>query len=88
VIINVIGWAVVGLIAGLLAGKTVNKRGEGTGMDVVLGIVAAVAGGWLFRAFGWAGDAGLSIGSVLVAFIGALVLLMVWHGIRGALART
>lgn len=87
-IINVIGWAVVGLIAGLLAGKTVNKRGEGLGLDMVLGIVGAVVGGWLFGAFAGVSEPGFGIGNLLVAFIGAVVLLMGWHGIRSALART
>ena len=52
---SIIGWIVLGLIAGFVASKIVNKEGEGVILDIVLGIVGAVVGGWLFAAFGAAG---------------------------------
>lgn len=85
---GVIGWIVMGLIAGFIASKLVNKRGEGAVMDILLGIVGAVIGGWLFHAFGTAGVTGFNVWSLLVAVVGAVVLLVVWHAIRGSVSRT
>jgi uncharacterized membrane protein YeaQ/YmgE (transglycosylase-associated protein family) len=84
---GIIGWIVMGLIAGFIAGKLVNDRGEGAVMDIVLGIVGAVIGGWLFTAFGSAGVTGFNVWSLMVAVVGAVVLLVAWHTIRGSLAR-
>jgi uncharacterized membrane protein YeaQ/YmgE (transglycosylase-associated protein family) len=53
-------------------------------MDIVLGILGAVAGGWLFNQFGHAGVTGLNLYSLLVAVIGAVVLLVIYHAIRRA----
>jgi len=69
-----IAWIVLGLVAGFIASKLVNKTGEGMLIDIVLGIVGAVVGGWLFNAFGMAGVSGLNLYSLLVAIIGAAVL--------------
>jgi uncharacterized membrane protein YeaQ/YmgE (transglycosylase-associated protein family) len=76
-----IAWIVLGLIAGFIASKLVNKTGEGMLMDIILGIVGAVVGGWLFRAFGMPGVTGLNVYSLLVAVIGAAVLLIVYHAL-------
>jgi uncharacterized membrane protein YeaQ/YmgE (transglycosylase-associated protein family) len=76
-----IAWIVLGLIAGFIASKLVNKTGEGMLMDIVLGIVGAVLGGWLFNAFGMAGVSGLNLYSLLVAVIGAAVFLIVYHAL-------
>jgi uncharacterized membrane protein YeaQ/YmgE (transglycosylase-associated protein family) len=78
------GWIVLGLIAGLIASMLVNKRGEGMLLDIVLGIVGAIAGGWLFHAFGSAGVTGFNLWSLMVAVIGAVMLLFIWHAIRGS----
>ncbi len=87
-VMSVIGWIVLGLIAGYIASMLVNQRGEGLAFDVVLGIVGAVIGGWLFNAFGAAGVTGFNIWSLLVAVVGAVVLLVVWHAIRRPAWRT
>ena len=79
---GIIGWIVLGLVAGYVASTLVNRRGEGLLMDIVLGIVGAVIGGWLFNAFGVAGVTGFNVWSLLVAVVGAVVLLVVWHAIR------
>ena len=77
----------MGLIAGFIASKLVNQRGEGAVMDILLGIVGAVIGGWLFNRFGAAGVTGFNVWSLLVAVVGAVVLLVVWHAIRGSASR-
>jgi uncharacterized membrane protein YeaQ/YmgE (transglycosylase-associated protein family) len=76
-----IAWIVLGLVAGFIASKLVNKTGEGMLIDIVLGIVGAVVGGWLFNAFGMAGVSGLNLYSLLVAIIGAAVFLSVYHAL-------
>jgi uncharacterized membrane protein YeaQ/YmgE (transglycosylase-associated protein family) len=81
---GVIGWIVLGLTAGYVASTLVKGRGEGLPVDIGLGIVGAVMGGWLFNAFGAAGVTGFNLWSLLVAVIGAVVLLWVWHAIRGS----
>ena len=74
-----LAWIVLGLIAGFIGSKMVNKTGEGFILDVLLGIVGAVIGGWLFSAIGQPGVTGLNIYSVLVAVVGSVVLLMSYH---------
>jgi uncharacterized membrane protein YeaQ/YmgE (transglycosylase-associated protein family) len=76
-----IAWIVLGLLAGFIASKLVNKTGEGMLMDIVLGVVGAVVGGWLFRTFGMPGVTGLNIYSLVVAVVGAAVFLIVYHAL-------
>ena len=80
---SIIGWLVLGLIAGFVASKVVNKTGEGMVLDIVLGIVGAVVGGWLFAAFGGTGVTGFNLYSMFVAVIGAVVVLVVYHAVFG-----
>ena len=80
---SIIAWIVLGLIAGFIASKIVNKSGEGIILDIVLGVVGAVVGGWLFSVFGMSGVSGLNIYSLLVAVIGAVVVLFAYHAITG-----
>ena len=77
-----LAWIVLGLLAGFIGSKIVNKRGEGVILDIVLGIVGAIVGGWLFGTFGASGVTGLNVYSLLVAVIGSVVLLVVYHAIR------
>src|SRR6266852_5653083 len=81
---SIISWVVLGLIAGFIGSKLVNKTGEGFFLDIALGIVGAVVGGWLFNLFGMHGVTGLNVYSLIVAVIGAVVFLMVYHAIRRA----
>jgi uncharacterized membrane protein YeaQ/YmgE (transglycosylase-associated protein family) len=81
---SILAWVVLGLIAGFLGSKWVNKRGEGLILDIVLGVVGAVVGGWLFNFFGAAGVSGLNLYSLLVAVVGAVVVLVLFHAIRRA----
>ena len=80
---SIIGWLILGLIAGFIASKLVNKSGEGLILDIVLGIVGAVVGGYLFTFFGASPVTGLNIYSMIVAVIGAVVVLIVYHAITG-----
>ncbi|MBZ5609710.1 MAG: GlsB/YeaQ/YmgE family stress response membrane protein [Acidobacteriia bacterium] len=79
-----LAWIVLGLIAGFVGSKIVNKKGEGLVLDIILGIVGAIAGGWLFNMFGAAGVTGLNLYSLAVAIVGAVVVLVVYHAIRRA----
>jgi uncharacterized membrane protein YeaQ/YmgE (transglycosylase-associated protein family) len=79
---SILAWIVLGLISGFIASKLVNKSGEGVFLDIILGIVGAFVGGWLFNTFGQAGVTGLNLYSMLVAVVGAVVVLIVYHAIR------
>ena len=77
-----LAWIVLGLIAGFIGSKLVNNTGSGIVLDIILGIVGAIAGGWLFNLFGASGVTGLNLYSLLVAVVGAVVVLVVYHAIR------
>jgi uncharacterized membrane protein YeaQ/YmgE (transglycosylase-associated protein family) len=79
---SIIGWIVLGLIAGFIASKIVNKEGQGIIPDIVLGVVGAIVGGWLFGVIGHAGITGFNLYSMFVAVIGSVVVLVVYHAIR------
>ena len=81
---SILAWIVLGLIAGFIGSKIVNKSGEGLILDIVLGIVGAVVGGYLFTLFGAAPVTGLNLYSLLVAIIGAVVVLVIYHMITGS----
>jgi uncharacterized membrane protein YeaQ/YmgE (transglycosylase-associated protein family) len=78
---SILGWLVLGLISGFIASKLVNKSGEGVLLDIVLGIVGAVVGGWLFNTLGHSGVTGFNIYSMFVAVVGAVVVLVVYHAL-------
>lgn len=78
---SILAWIILGLIAGFIGSKIVNKSGEGVLLDIVLGIVGAVVGGWLFNEFGHSGVTGLNLYSLLVAVVGAIVVLVIYHAI-------
>jgi len=79
---SILSWVVLGLIAGFIGSKLVNKTGEGFFLDIALGIVGAVIGGWLFSLFGMHGVTGLNLYSLIVAVVGAVIFLVVYHAIR------
>ncbi len=80
---SIIGWIILGLIAGFIASKLVNKQGEGLIGDLVLGIIGAVVGGFLFERFGYGPVDGLNIYSLVVAVLGAIIVLWIYHMIVG-----
>jgi uncharacterized membrane protein YeaQ/YmgE (transglycosylase-associated protein family) len=79
-----LAWIILGLIAGFVGSKLVNKSGEGFFMDIILGVIGAVVGGWLFGKFGEAGVTGLNLYSLLVAVVGAVIVLVAYHMVRRA----
>ena len=81
---SLLAWIILGLIAGFIGSKLVNRRGEGIFLDIILGIVGAIVGGWLFSTFGASGVTGVNLYSLLVAVVGAVVVLLVYHAIRRA----
>jgi uncharacterized membrane protein YeaQ/YmgE (transglycosylase-associated protein family) len=82
--VSFLAWIVLGLLAGFIGSKIVNKQGEGLILDILLGIVGAILGGWLFNIFGASGVTGLNLYSLLVAVIGAVALLVLYHAISRA----
>ena len=78
-----LAWIVLGLLAGFIGSKIVNKSGEGFFLDIILGIVGAVVGGWVFNMFGASGVSGVNLYSLLVAVIGAILVLVIYHAIFG-----
>jgi uncharacterized membrane protein YeaQ/YmgE (transglycosylase-associated protein family) len=81
---SIFAWIILGLLAGFIGSKLVNKRGEGMFLDIILGVIGAVVGGWLFNKFGAVGVTGLNLYSLLVAVIGAVVVLLIYHALRRA----
>jgi uncharacterized membrane protein YeaQ/YmgE (transglycosylase-associated protein family) len=80
---SIIAWIVLGLVAGFIASKVVNHRGDGVILDIVLGIVGAVVGGFLYGMVGGTGVDGLNVGSLAVATVGAIVVLFAKHALMG-----
>lgn len=78
---SILAWLVLGLISGFVASKLVNKSGEGLVLDIVLGIVGAVVGGWIFNTLGHSGVTGLNIYSMFVAVVGAVIVLVAYHAL-------
>jgi uncharacterized membrane protein YeaQ/YmgE (transglycosylase-associated protein family) len=78
---DILTWLIVGLVAGVLASMVV---GGGFGIlgDIVVGIIGAFVGGWLFRQMGWHTPFGGLVGTIFVALIGAIVLLLILRLIR------
>jgi uncharacterized membrane protein YeaQ/YmgE (transglycosylase-associated protein family) len=80
---SILAWIVLGLIAGFIASKLVNRSGGSLVLDLLLGVVGSFVGGFLFTRFGAAGVTGLNLYSILVAIIGAVVVLFIYHAIVG-----
>jgi uncharacterized membrane protein YeaQ/YmgE (transglycosylase-associated protein family) len=83
---SVLAWVVLGLIAGFIGSKIVNRQGSGILLDIVLGVIGALVGGYLFELAGHAGVTGFNLYSMFVAIVGAVVVLVVYHFIRRAFA--
>jgi uncharacterized membrane protein YeaQ/YmgE (transglycosylase-associated protein family) len=79
---SILTWVVLGLVAGFVGSKLVNKTGEGIILDIALGIVGAVVGGFLFNMFGASGVTGLNLYSLLVSVFGAVIFLVAYHVLR------
>jgi uncharacterized membrane protein YeaQ/YmgE (transglycosylase-associated protein family) len=79
---SLLTWILLGLVSGFIGSKLVNRRGEGIVRDVLLGVVGAMVGGWLFRVFGASGVSGFNLYSVFVAVVGSVVCLVAYHALR------
>ncbi len=82
---HVISWIILGLLAGFLAAKIVNHKGEGIILDILLGIIGAFVGTWVFTKMHMRGANGVNLYSIMVSAIGAILVLVIYHGIRRAL---
>jgi uncharacterized membrane protein YeaQ/YmgE (transglycosylase-associated protein family) len=80
---GIISWIILGLIAGFIGSKIVDRRGQGFWLDIALGIIGALVGGFLFDLFGASGVTGLNIYSMIVAIIGAVVVLLIYNAVTG-----
>jgi|ERR1041385_3991301 uncharacterized membrane protein YeaQ/YmgE (transglycosylase-associated protein family) len=80
-VMSFISWLLLGLVAGFIGSKLVNRTGEGIVRDILLGVVGAFIGGFLFNIFGAAGVTGLNLYSLMVAVVGAIVFLVGYHAI-------
>jgi uncharacterized membrane protein YeaQ/YmgE (transglycosylase-associated protein family) len=83
---GIIAWLVVGLIAGFIGSKIVNKSGEGLIRDIILGVIGGLVGGAIFSALGSTGVTGIDLWSIFVAIIGSIVVLVVYHALIGRTA--
>ena len=77
----ILTWLIVGLVAGVLASLVMGGSGYGLIGDIIIGIIGAFVGGWLFRALGTSSPFGGLGGVIFVAFIGAVVVLVIYHAV-------
>jgi uncharacterized membrane protein YeaQ/YmgE (transglycosylase-associated protein family) len=84
---GIISWIVLGLIAGFIGSKIVDKRGQGFWLNIALGIVGALIGGFLFSLFGAGGVTGLNLYSLIVAIVGSIVVLLIYNAATGRSSR-
>lgn len=82
---SLLAWIVLGLIAGLAASKMFGDSGQDAATAIVVGVIGAVVGSWLFNSFAMAGVDGFKLYSVLLAGVGASVLLVVYHALSRAI---
>ncbi len=80
---SIIAWLILGLIAGFIASKVINNSGEGLVTDIILGIVGAVVGGFLFSLIGAAPVTGFNVYSMFVAVVGAIAVLLIYYAVAG-----
>ncbi len=80
--LSILGWIIVGALSGFIASRIVNKRGEGCIVNMALGLVGAVVGGYVFQALGGAAYGGF-LYSTFVATLGAIIVLFLWHAVTG-----
>ena len=81
---SIISWVILGLIAGFVGGKIVNSEGQCFWLNIALGIVGALVGGFLFSLFGASGVTGLNIWSMIVAIVGSVVVLLIYNAVAGS----
>ena len=80
---GIISWIILGLIAGFIGSKIVDKQGQGFWLNIALGIIGALVGGFIFDLIGSTGVTGLNIWSMIVAIIGSVVVLWIYNAVEG-----
>ena len=80
---GILSWIILGLIAGFIGSKIVDSQGQGLWLNIVLGIVGAIVGGYLFSLIGKEGVTGLNLYSMLVAVVGSIVVLLIYNALTG-----
>lgn len=80
---SILGWIVFGLITGFIASRVVNSRGEGCILNIVLGLVGALVGGFIFRRIAGFDAFRFNLASMFVAIVGAIVVLLIYHMFTG-----
>lgn len=81
---GILSWLILGLIGGFAGSKIINGRGEGLVMDIALGVLGAVVGGFVFSFFGLGGVSGLNIWSMIVAIAGSVIVIYLYHNVLNA----
>jgi uncharacterized membrane protein YeaQ/YmgE (transglycosylase-associated protein family) len=81
---SIVAWIILGGIAGWIGSLVVNKTGEGLLRDILLGVVGAFIGGWIFTAVGSTGVTGFNLWSLFVAVVGSVIFLVLYHALFGA----
>ncbi|MFN8541303.1 MAG: GlsB/YeaQ/YmgE family stress response membrane protein [Thermomicrobiales bacterium] len=84
---DILAWIVLGLIAGFLASAVMRGGGFGIIGDIIVGVIGALIGGFLFSALGSTGVTGFNIWSLFVAFVGACILIAILRAVSGSRAR-
>jgi len=80
---GIFSWIILGLIAGFIGSKIVDQQGQGLWLNIALGIVGALVGGFLFSFFGSSGVTGLDLWSMIVAIVGSVVVLLIYNAVTG-----
>jgi uncharacterized membrane protein YeaQ/YmgE (transglycosylase-associated protein family) len=80
---SILGWIFFGLITGFIASKIVNSRGEGCFLNIALGLVGAMVGGFIFKTLTGFDAFHFDLTSMFVAIIGATIVLLVYHAATG-----
>ena len=80
---SIVSWIILGLIAGFVGAKIVNREGQGFWLDIALGIIGTLVGGFIFSLFGASGVTGLNIYSMIVAIVGSIVVLLIYNAVMG-----
>ena len=80
---GIFSWIILGLIAGFIGSKIVDQQGQGLWLNIALGIIGALVGGFLFSFFGSSGVTGLDLWSMIVAIAGSVVVLLIYNAVTG-----
>ena len=80
---GILSWIILGLIAGFIGSKIVERQGQGFWLNIALGIIGALVGGFLFDFLGSSGVTGLNVWSMIVAIVGSVVVLLVYNAVTG-----